>query len=118
RSGASDGSSDASPGPGDERLRIGLVAPPFERVPPPGYGGTERVVHALAVGLAARGHQVTLFGTGDSDVPGRLHVTATEAVRGTGAAGTAALPWLVMTQLAVMRHAADLDIVHSHVDWV
>ena len=118
RSGAPDGFREAVPGPGAERLRIGLVAPPFERVPPPGYGGTERVVHALAVGLAARGHEVTLFGTGDSEVPGRLRVTAPEPVRGTGAAGTAALPWLVMTQLAVMRDGVDLDVVHSHVDWV
>src|SRR5262245_42217602 len=118
RSGAPDGSRDAGPAPEADRLRIGLVAPPFERVPPPGYGGTERVVHALAVGLAARGHAVTLFGTGDSQIPGALRVTAPEPVRGTGAAGTAALPWLVMTQLAVMRQSADLDIVHSHVDWL
>jgi len=118
RSGAPDGARDAGPAPeGDPRLRVGLVAPPFERVPPPGYGGTERVVHALAVELARRGHEVTLFGTGDSEIPGRLRPTAPEPVRGTGAAGNAALPWLVMTQLAAMRDAADLDIVHSHLDW-
>jgi glycosyltransferase involved in cell wall biosynthesis len=116
-SGAPDGSPDADPAPHAERLRVGLVAPPFERVPPPGYGGTERVVHALAVELDRRGHAVTLFGTGDSQVPGRLRPTAPEPVRGTGAAGSAALPWLVMTQLAAIRDAADLDIVHSHVDW-
>ena len=28
-------------------LRIAQVAPPIERVPPEGYGGTERVVHEL-----------------------------------------------------------------------
>jgi glycosyltransferase involved in cell wall biosynthesis len=117
RSGAPDGSRDGGGAPGGDRLRVGLVAPPFERVPPPGYGGTERVVHALAVELARRGHEVTLFGTGDSEVPGRLRPTAPEPVRGTGAAGTAALPWLVLTQLTVMRDTADLDIIHSHVDW-
>lgn len=98
-------------------LRIGLVAPPFERVPPTGYGGTERVVHALAVELARRGHEVTLFGTADSEIPGRLRATAPEPVRETGAAGNAALPWLVLTQLAAMRDAAGLDLVHNHVDW-
>lgn len=101
-----------------DRLRIGLVAPPFERVPPTGYGGTERVVHALAVGLARRGHAVTLFGTGDSDVPGLVRPTAPGPVRGTGVAGAAALPWLVLTQLTVIRDAGDLDILHDHVDWV
>lgn len=110
------------PGPTTEpevghRLRVGLVAPPFERVPPKGYGGTERVVHALAVELARRGHEVTLFGTADSEVPGRLRPTAPEPVRGTGVAGAAALPWLVMTQLAVIRQPPGLDILHNHVDW-
>jgi glycosyltransferase involved in cell wall biosynthesis len=74
-------------------------------------------VHALAVELARRGHEVTLFGTGDSEVPGRLRPTAPEPVRGTGAVGNAALPWLVLTQLAAIRDGADLDIIHNHVDW-
>ena len=82
------------------------MAPPFERVPPPGYGGTERVVHALAVELARRGHEVTLFGTGDSEVPGPAAADGTRAGARHGRAGTAALPWLVMTQLAAMRDAA------------
>jgi len=30
------------------KLRVGLIAPPFESVPPRLYGGTERVVHELA----------------------------------------------------------------------
>lgn len=98
-------------------LRVGLVAPPFERVPPTGYGGTERVVHALAVELSLRGHEVTLFGTGDSEVPGRIVPTSPEPVRETGAAGATALPWLVLTQLTAIRHSGDLDIVHNHVDW-
>jgi glycosyltransferase involved in cell wall biosynthesis len=115
--GASAGARDATQVPDDDRLRVGLVAPPFERVPPTGYGGTERVVHTLAVELARRGHEVTLFGTGDSDVPGRLRVTAPSPVRETGVAGSAALPWLVLTQLAVIRQAQDLDLVHNHVDW-
>ncbi len=117
RSGRPDGSPDADMAADLGRLRIGLVAPPFERVPPPGYGGTERVVHALAVELARRGHEITLFGTGDSEVPGRLRPTAPEPVRGTGVVGNAALPWLVLTQLAAIRDGSDLDIVHNHVDW-
>lgn len=98
-------------------LRVGLVAPPFERVPPTGYGGTERVVHALALELARRGHDVTLFGTGDSVVPGRLRPTAPQPVRETGAWGASALPWLVLTQLAVIRDAEGLDLIHNHLDF-
>ena len=42
-------------------MRIGLPASPHIPVPPPGYGGTERVIDSLAVGLAERGHAVTVF---------------------------------------------------------
>ena len=69
------------------RLRIGMVAPPLLPIPPVGYAGTERVVAALADGLAARGHHVTLFASGDStagsaviaDVPGPSGSTDTAA---------------------------------------
>ncbi len=103
--------------PDPDHLRLGLVAPPFERVPPTGYGGTERVVHALSLELARRGHEVTLFATSDSGSPGRLRPTAPGPIRTTGASGASALPWLVATQLSVIRASADLDIVHNHVDW-
>jgi len=53
------------------RLRIAQVAPPIERVPPIGYGGTERIVHELTSELVRRGHEVTTFASGDSDVAGR-----------------------------------------------
>ncbi len=49
-------------------MRIAIVSTPFIRVPPSGYGGTELFCHELAEGLSARGHEVTLFATGDSVV--------------------------------------------------
>jgi glycosyltransferase involved in cell wall biosynthesis len=47
-------------------VRIALVSTPFASVPPVGYGGTELVVHELATGLRAAGHEVLVFATGDS----------------------------------------------------
>jgi glycosyltransferase involved in cell wall biosynthesis len=47
-------------------MRIAIVSTPFVRVPPAGYGGTELFCHELAEELHARGHDVTLFTTGDS----------------------------------------------------
>jgi glycosyltransferase involved in cell wall biosynthesis len=44
-----------------ERLRIALLAPPWIPVPPPGYGGIERVIADLAGGLVRRGHDVSLL---------------------------------------------------------
>ena len=47
-------------------LRIAMISTPFIPVPPKDYGGTELLVHELVEGLLDRGHQVTLFATGDS----------------------------------------------------
>jgi glycosyltransferase involved in cell wall biosynthesis len=53
-------------------MRIGIVSTPFLAVPPRLYGGTELVVHELAEGLVARGHEVVLFATGDSRTTAEL----------------------------------------------
>ncbi len=60
-------------------MRIALVSTPFVAVPPPAYGGTELVVHALAQALDRLGHEVTVFATGDSRVP-RLRARFRSAV--------------------------------------
>jgi glycosyltransferase involved in cell wall biosynthesis len=97
-------------------LRIAQVAPPLERVPPKGYGGTERVVHELVMELDRRGHDVTTFASGDSDVPGRLVPTVPEALRPTGYMGDH-LPYFVETMTEVLDRAHEFDIVHSHLEW-
>jgi glycosyltransferase involved in cell wall biosynthesis len=53
-------------------VRIAQLCPPWLAVPPKGYGGIEWVVALLADGLAERGHDVTLFATGDSETKARL----------------------------------------------
>ena len=51
-------------------MRIGLIAPPWIPIPPPAYGGIERVVAVQAAGLAAAGHDVTLCAAPGSAVEG------------------------------------------------
>jgi glycosyltransferase involved in cell wall biosynthesis len=51
-------------------LRVAVVSTPFVSVPPKGYGGTELVIAELAKALTARGVEVVVYGTGDSDLPG------------------------------------------------
>ena len=53
-------------------MRIAVIAPLYESVPPRGYGGTERVVHWLVEALVRLGHRVTLFASGDSRTSARL----------------------------------------------
>jgi glycosyltransferase involved in cell wall biosynthesis len=53
-------------------VRILLVMDPYIKVPPDQYGGIERVVADLADGLAAAGHQITLWAAPGSRVNGRV----------------------------------------------
>ena len=61
-------------------MRIAQVAPPFQSVPPAGYGGTERVVSLLTEELVRRGHEVTLFASGDSSTTAHLVPTVDTAL--------------------------------------
>ncbi|MDR6986476.1 glycosyltransferase involved in cell wall biosynthesis [Paenarthrobacter nitroguajacolicus] len=54
---------------GGRGMRIGLIVGPWFTVPPEKYGGTERVVDALARGLADAGHDVLLATASDSTCP-------------------------------------------------
>jgi glycosyltransferase involved in cell wall biosynthesis len=97
-------------------LRIAQVAPPMERVPPNAYGGTERIVHALVVELARRGHDVTTFASGDSDVPGTLVPVVPTALRPAGFGGD---PWphFCAEMLEVLAREDEFDLIHIHLEW-
>jgi glycosyltransferase involved in cell wall biosynthesis len=97
-------------------LRIAQVAPPLERVPPRAYGGTERIVFELVRELGRRGHAVTTFASGDSDVPGRLIPTVEEALRPAGIGGDQS-PWFFVTIQEVLDRALEFDLIHSHLEW-
>jgi glycosyltransferase involved in cell wall biosynthesis len=60
-------------------VRIAVVAPVWIPVPPPGYGGVEQVVSLLVEELVARGHDVTLFASGDSQTKATLRSVYDEA---------------------------------------
>jgi len=98
-------------------LRIAQVAPPFERVPPRAYGGTERIVHALVTELDRRGSEVTTFASGDSVVPGRHVKTVPEALRPSGYTGES-LPYMQSTLHDVLSRADEFDLIHSHLEWM
>jgi glycosyltransferase involved in cell wall biosynthesis len=98
------------------RLRIAQVAPLYERVPPCLYGGTERVVAYLTEELARRGHDVTLFASGDSEAKAKLVAPVPTALR--LASGPAdALSAHVIELGQVFERAQEFDIVHCHVDY-
>jgi glycosyltransferase involved in cell wall biosynthesis len=49
-------------------MRIALIGPPFIEIPPRRYGGTELFIANLATALHARGHDVIVYGNGESTV--------------------------------------------------
>jgi hypothetical protein len=56
-------------------MRLVMLAPLIEPVPPPLYGGSERVVSVLTEEHVRRGHEVTLFASGDSQTSATLVAT-------------------------------------------
>jgi glycosyltransferase involved in cell wall biosynthesis len=95
-------------------VRIAVVAPLFESVPPTLYGGTERVVGWLVEALVRRGHEVTLFASGDSRTSARLIHEVPRALR-LSREGNAELHHVMMLG-EVFRRAREFDVIHSHVD--
>jgi glycosyltransferase involved in cell wall biosynthesis len=98
------------------RLRIAQVAPPLEAVPPPGYGGTERVVDELVRELDRRGHRLTVFASGDSTTVGRLVPTVERALRPAGRADEHGA-YMLATLDAILRRAREFDLIHAHLDF-
>jgi len=96
-------------------MKIAQVAPIWERVPPKKYGGSERVVYNLTEGLVKRGHQVTLFASGDSQTSAKLVATVPKSLREMG------VPWenalYPLYHLAEAFEKADeFDILHTHLN--
>ena len=92
-------------------LRLALVAPPYLPVPPPAYGGIERVVAMLAEGLVARGHEVTVFAGPGSRTRARL-VVPLEAAPLLGDPASAADDQYHTA--AAFLAAGQFDLVHDH----
>lgn len=97
-------------------MRIAIVAPLFELVPPRQYGGTERVVYYIVEELVRLGHTVTLYATSGSKTSGQLiecwNGTFREHGIGSGAEDTrdAYTAQLKLAMLGIETH----DIVHIH----
>jgi glycosyltransferase involved in cell wall biosynthesis len=104
-------------------MKIAMLAPFEERVPPPKYGGTELVVYNLVEQLVQQGHDVTLYAVGTSTTSARLTTTFPREIR--------ILPEMRDEQVRrayycigigkVLRYLLNgreqYDIVHNHIGW-
>ncbi|MFP4006620.1 MAG: glycosyltransferase family 4 protein [Spirulinaceae cyanobacterium] len=94
-------------------MRIAQVSPLFERVPPPGYGGIELVVGHLTDELVRRGHEVTLFASGDSQTLAHLEATVKQATR-LDPSIQEYTPYEMLQLARVQELASEFDIIHFH----
>lgn len=98
------------------RLKIAQLANIAERVPPHKYGGTERIVYTLTEELVKRGHEVTLFASGDSITSAKLVSIYPKALRYSKVldnAYSANILSLLNIGYAYQRQD-QFDIIHDH----
>jgi glycosyltransferase involved in cell wall biosynthesis len=98
-------------------MRIAQISPLYERVPPMLYGGTERVVFHLVEEQVRRGHDVTLFASGDSRTSADLVSPIARALRLDHDISDTLAPHIVLLA-QVFERAEEFDLIHSHVDYL
>jgi len=94
-------------------MRIAQIAPLWERVPPFRYGGIELIVSLLTDELVRRGHEVTLFASGDSITKADLKSVHDQALRLDPTIKEHSLYEQMMLS-GLYQQADDFDIIHSH----
>lgn len=102
-------------------MKIALVAPFEEPVPPQKYGGTELVVYNLAEELTKLGHDVTLMASGDSITSAKLAKCTPRAIRtmreARNSRARVALNYQGLATAIEKINKGKFDIVHNHVGW-
>src|SRR5437899_2791125 len=96
-------------------MKIAQVAPLVERVPPKKYGGTERVISALTEELVRRGHEVTLFASGDSVTSAKLEAVYPRSLRDDKVQNMYGFnAWTLLNMGTAYSRADEFDIIHDH----
>ena len=93
-------------------MKIAQIAPLIESVPPPLYGGTERIVSWLTEELVRLGHEVTLFASADSITSAELAPCCHRALRLDDTVRDIVPHYMLMVD-KVRERADDFDLLHS-----
>ncbi len=96
-------------------LRLAVLAPISRPTPPAGYGPWEQVAGDIAAGMVARGLDVTLFATGDSQTAARLISVAPRGLEEDR--GLDAEVFSALHTAAVFERAHEFDLIHNSFDW-
>jgi glycosyltransferase involved in cell wall biosynthesis len=98
------------------RRRVAVLAPIAWRVPPRHYGPWELFASLLTEGLVARGHDVTLFATGDSQTAGKLSSVVSRGWSDDPGIEPKVAECLHIAE--VFERAADFDVIHNGFDFL
>ncbi len=98
-------------------MKIAQIAPLFESVPPRLYGGTERIVSYLTEELVRRGHDVTLFASGDSITSAELVPCSVQGLR-LDSSVRDSLPHFMLMLDRILARAEEFDVLHFHIDYL
>ena len=96
-------------------MRIAQVSPLWIPTPPYTYGGTELIVSWLTEELVKRGHQVTLFATGDAKTSARLIPIWQKSLWRAKLTAPHAAFGLLYHKLIEMQN--EFDIIHDHCEF-
>lgn len=94
-------------------MKIAQIAPIWYRIPPRKYGGTEQIVSTLTEGLVKKGHNVTLFASGDSLTSAHLESIIDKPLIEQGF-NFQSYSYPIRHMLNAIKHAKDFDILHFH----
>lgn len=97
-------------------MRIAMLSPIAWRTPPRHYGPWESVVSLLTEGLVAKGFEVTLFATADSETKGKLQAVCKVGYEEDHTINPKVWECLHISEL--FEHAAEFDLIHNNFDFV
>ena len=102
--------------PAGNKLRIAQVAPLWTPIPPSTYGGIELLLALLCDDLTARGHDVTLFASGDCRTAAKLRAIIPVNLGELMSRGDALMYEYYMNaaMASVLAAQDEFDIVHCH----
>ena len=96
-----------------KKLKIAQIAPLWETIPPKKYGGIEIMIDKITNELLKRGHEVTLFTSGNSKTKARLRSVFPKSLF------EMKVDWYHRSQNLInaanaFSMASDFDVIHNH----
>jgi len=102
-------------------MKIGLISPIDERIPPILYGGIGRVVYNLSEGLIKKGHEVALLASGDSKTSANLIPTIDKSLGVDGINNNRkkreAIFEMAMANIINILLRDEFDVISNHLGW-